>query len=189
MDVSAADTLTSYGLRKLAADHNSDPAKIVQAGDSYIGSAGSSAHRLVLEHLFQAVEPTPRLSTRLEIFDLFRRVHPRLKQEYFLNPRDEERDPYESSQMTLLIANRYGIFGCYSMREVFEYERFWAIGSGGEYATGAMHAVYDRDMDAQQIALAGVQAAIDFDEASGGPMTVHSVPLGALALEDELASV
>ncbi len=29
-----------------------------------------------------------------------------------------------------LIANAHGIFGAYSMRDVLEYERFWASGSG-----------------------------------------------------------
>ena len=40
------------------------------------------------------------------------------------------------------IANAHGIFGVYSMRDVIEYERFWASGSGGDYALGAMHALY-----------------------------------------------
>jgi ATP-dependent HslUV protease subunit HslV len=182
--VIAADTLTSYGSRRLSSDHNADPGKIVKVGDSYIGSTGASVHRLVLEHLFQAMDPAPRLSSRLEIFELFRRIHPRLKEEYFLNPKDDDRDPYESSQMVLLIANRHGIFGCYSLRDVFEYDRFWAIGSGSDFAMGAMHAVYDRHIDAPEIAQIGVRAAIDFDEATGGPMTLHAVPMSSAVSED-----
>ena len=57
-------------------------------------------------------------------------------------PKEEEDDPYESTQITALIANEHGIFGVYSMREVFEYTRFWAVGSGREFALGAMHALY-----------------------------------------------
>lgn len=184
----AGDTLTSYGNRRLSAEHNANPGKVLQLGDSYIGCVGASAHRLVLEHMFQEAETAPRLSSRLEIFDLFRSVHPRLKQEYFLNPRDEERDPYESSQMVLLIANRHGIFGCYSLREVFEYGRFWAIGSGSDYALGAMHAVYDHVAEVDEIARAGVRAAIDFDEATGGPMTLHTVVLAAQPQAEILAT-
>ena len=45
--------------------------------------------------------------------------------------------------MNALVANAHGLFGVYSLRDVFEYERFWASGSGGEYALGAMHALYD----------------------------------------------
>jgi ATP-dependent HslUV protease, peptidase subunit HslV len=175
--VIAADTLTSYGSRRLSVANNAKPGKIVPFGEAYIGVTGSSAHALVLEHLFGSLEQTPQLSSRQEIFDLFRQAHPRLKQEYFLNPREDERAPYESSQMDLLIANRHGIFGCYSLREVFEYDRFWATGSGSDYALGAMHAVYDRELDAPEIAQIGVRAAIDFDEATGPPMMLYSVPL------------
>ena len=184
--VIAADTLTSQGSRRLTVDHNTNPEKIVRLKDSYIGVTGSSAHRLVLEHVFDSLDQAPGLSSRQEIFDLVRRLHPRLKQEYFLNPRDDERDPYESSQMNLLIANRHGIFGCYSLREVFEYDRFWATGSGSDYALGAMHAVFDRDMDAPEIAQVGVRAAIDFDEATGGPIMLHVVSLAPIAVGESL---
>ena len=61
------------------------------------------------------------------------------KEQHFLNPKEEEDDPYESTQITALIANANGIFGVYSMREVFEYNHFWAVGSGREFALGAMH--------------------------------------------------
>jgi ATP-dependent protease HslVU (ClpYQ) peptidase subunit len=67
-----------------------------------------------------------------------------LKEEAFLNPKEEDDDPYESSQMTVMIANPSGIFAVYSMREVFEFDRFWAIGSGRSFALGAMYAQYER---------------------------------------------
>ena len=35
-----------------------------------------------------------------------------------------------------MIANPSGIFAVYSMREVFEFDRFWAIGSGRDFALG-----------------------------------------------------
>jgi ATP-dependent protease HslVU (ClpYQ) peptidase subunit len=78
------------------------------------------------------------------IYDSFRRLHPMLKDEAFLNPKEEEDDPYESSQMTVMIANPTGIFAVYSMREVFEFDRFWAIGSGRDFALGAMYVLYDK---------------------------------------------
>jgi ATP-dependent HslUV protease subunit HslV len=73
----------------------------------------------------------------------FRRLHPVLKEHAFLNPKEDEDDPYESSQITALIANATGIYGVYSYREVFEFDRFWAAGSGRSFALGAMHALYD----------------------------------------------
>ena len=47
----------------------------------------------------------------------------------------------------MLIANASGIFGVYSYREVFEFDRFWGIGSGRSFALGAMYAVYDKAED------------------------------------------
>ena len=96
---------------------------------------------------------------------------------YFLNPKDEDDDPYESSQMDLFIANRYGIFGVFSLREIDEYEKFWSIGSGSDYALGAMYAAYDQFEEAEEIARIGVEAGIEFDDGSDAPITAYNVDL------------
>ena len=62
-------------------------------------------------------------------------------------------------------------------RTVNEYERFWAAGSGMEYALGAMHALYDARDDALAIAEAGVRAGIDFDAGSAAPIESHVICL------------
>ena len=69
--------------------------------------------------------------------------------------------------MTALVANEHGIFGVYSMREVFEYTQFWAVGSGREFALGAMYALYPRLRTAAAIARAGIEAGATFDKNSG----------------------
>ena len=117
--------------------------------------------------------------SRPAIFESFRKLHPKLKEDFFLKPEEEEDDPYESSQITALIANRSGIYGVYSLREVYEYQRFWGIGSGRDYAIGAMQAVYDDPkLDALAIAKIGVEAGCAFDVNSSLPMTHYAVPLG-----------
>ena len=88
---------------------------------------GSAAHQLVFESLLAKHEDFD-FSTKRAIFETFRKLHPILKEQHFLNPKEEEDDPYESTQVTALIANASGIFGVYSMREVFEYTKFWAVG-------------------------------------------------------------
>ena len=58
-------------------------------------------------------------------------LHPVLKEDYYLLPDSgEEGDPYESTQVSILIASPAGIFGVYDMREVHEFKKFWAMGSG-----------------------------------------------------------
>jgi ATP-dependent HslUV protease subunit HslV len=118
-----------------------------------------------------------QLNSKEAIFETFRKLHPILKEECFLNPKEDEEDPYESSQITALIANSSGIFAIYSMREVFEYTQFWAIGSGHEFALGAMLQAYALCDDAAEIARAGVEAGIAFDKNSDAPITLYSVKL------------
>ena len=100
-----------------------------------------------------------------------------LKDEAFLNPKEEDDDPYESSQMTVMIANPSGIFAVYSMREVFEFDRFWAIGSGRDFALGAMFALYPKTKSASAIAEAGVVAGAEFDTGTATPVLLHEVRL------------
>lgn len=172
----AADTLTTFGNTRLPAALDASHDKILHCADSYIGVCGSAAHHLVLANLLVKT-PGVQLTSKADIFETFRKLHPVLKEECFLNPKEDEEDPYESSQITALIANTSGIYGIYSMREVFEYTQYWAIGSGHEYALGAMHHAYTRFDNAADIARAGVEAGIAFDRNSAAPVTLYSVPL------------
>jgi len=172
----AADTLTTFGDIRLASHYEMAHDKIHRFGDSYMGMVGSAAHHIVLEDIMGGDTP-PRFGSRLEIFETVLALHPTLKEKYFLNPKDEDDDPYESSRMDALIVNRRGVFAVYSMREVFEYSRFWAIGSGAEFALGAMHALYDRLDEADTIARAGVEAGAEFNNATSLPMTRYTVRL------------
>ena len=172
----AADGLTTFGDTRLARSYKGEHDKILNIAGSWIGICGSSAHHLVLLSAFSKLEDI-RLGSRMEVYETFRRLHPILKEHAFLNPKEDEDDPYESSQITALIANSSGIYGIYSYREVFEFDRVWAAGSGRNFALGAMHALYDTDMSAARIAEAGVAAGIEFDTSSGPPIVVHEVKL------------
>ncbi len=174
--VIAADSLTTFGTTRLAPAYDRHPQKITAYGDSFLGVAGSAAHQLVLENLLVR---TPNLGFhgKAAIYDSFRKLHPLLKDEAFLNPKEEEDDPYESSQMTVMIANPSGIFAVYSMREVFEFDRFWAIGSGRDFALGAMYTIYEKTPTVAAIAEAGVLAGAEFDTGTAAPITLHEVAL------------
>ncbi len=169
----AADSLTTFGDTRLSAQFDRAPDKIVRYKGSYIGLCGSAAHQLVFESLLAKHDLD--FSTKGAIFETFRKLHPILKEQHFLNPKEEEDDPYESTQVTALVANEHGIFGVYSMREVFEYTQYWAVGSGREFALGAMYAHYPRLRTAAAIARAGVEAGATFDKNSGLPLTLYTV--------------
>jgi ATP-dependent HslUV protease, peptidase subunit HslV len=174
--VIAADTLTTFGTTRLAPAYDRSPQKVVRYRDSWIGVAGSAAHQLVLENLLER-NPNLDFEGRAAIYETFRKLHPVLKEEAFLNPKEEDDDPYESSQMTVMVANPSGIFAVYSMREVFEFDRFWAIGSGRDFALGAMYSVYPRAKGAAAVAEAGVTAGAEFDTGTALPINLHEVQL------------
>jgi len=96
-----------------------------------------------------------------------------------LQTKEDDNDPYESSQFSVVIANANGIFGLYSYREVFEFKEFWGIGSGRGFALGAMHAVWDKAKTARELALAGVHAGCEFDKNSAGPVDLYTIKLKA----------
>lgn len=175
----ASETLTTFGSTKFSERYNRYANKIFQWGENYIGLIGYSVHNMVLESLILHTKEVPVLESKMDIFEYFRQLHPKLKQEYFLKPFEDDDDPYESSRMEVIIANPSGIYGVLSLREVHEYTRFWAFGSGRRYALGAMHALYDRPTSAQEIAEAGVMAGIEFDDGSSGEVQFKNLKLRA----------
>jgi ATP-dependent protease HslVU (ClpYQ) peptidase subunit len=170
----AADSLTTFGDTRLSAEFDSSFDKIVRHGETYLALCGSAAHQLVFENLLTGSRELD-FSNKAAIFETFRKLHPVLKERHFLNPKEEEDDPYESTQITALIANAGGIYGVYSMREVFEYTRFWAAGSGRDFALGAMHAAYEGAGDAEAIARLGIEAGATFDKNTALPLTLYTV--------------
>jgi len=181
----AADSLTSFGDLRLSSVYDAAHDKVLRYDENYLGIVGSAAHQLVLESVFASKKVVDKkieidFSSRLAIFESFLALHPLLKEKYFLNAKDEDDDPYESTQIDALIANPFGIFGVHSLREVTEYNKFWAIGSGAEYALGAMFAVYDSAASAEEIAQTGVAAGAEFNNASSMPLSSYVIDLHQL---------
>ena len=172
----AGDSQSTFGDTRLGASYDCASNKIFQIGDAWLGISGSAAHDLVLQAALKKYKKA-KFDSRVAIFETFRGLHPILKEQFYLKPDEEEDDPYESSQMTVLLASAGGIFGVYSMREVYAFEKFWAIGSGRDYAIGAMHAVWDQYDNPADIARIGVEAGCQFDINSSLPMTLYTVPM------------
>lgn len=173
----AADSLTTFGDLRMGSEYDCAYDKVQAYEDGYFGIVGSAAHALVMESVLSDDKVEIDFNSRLGIFETFRALHPVLKEHYFLNSKDEEDDPYEATHIDALICNPQGIFGVYSLREVSEYSKFWAIGSGSEFALGAMHALYNRLDSAEDIARAGVEAGAEFNNASALPMSVQMIDL------------
>ena len=175
----AADTLVTFGDTSLGHrfEANSKIFKVdTPAGLSYVGMAGTVAHFPVLRKAMSALPKDQlKLGSRDEVFDTFVRLHPLLKETFFLQTKEDDNDPYESSQFTVVIANASGIYGLYSYREVFEFKEFWGIGSGRSFALGAMHSIYNKAKTAREVAEAGITAGCEFDRNSALPFDCFTV--------------
>ena len=181
--VIAADALVTFGDTRLPnrLEANSKIFKVqTPTGASFIGMAGTVAHFPALRKAMAALPQAELLlGSRDEVYDTFLKLHPLLKDGFFLQTKEDDNDPYESSQFTVVIANAAGIFGLYSYREIFEFKEFWGIGSGRSFALGAMHAVWDKAKTAREVAMAGMNAGCEFDKNSAGPIEVFTLKLKA----------
>lgn len=179
--VMAADTLVTFGDTSLPHRYEANR-KIFKvdtpAGISYVGMAGTVAHFPALRKAMASQPKTDlKLSSKDEVYDTFLKLHPLLKETFFLQTKEDDSDPYESMQFTVVIANSSGIYGLYSYREIFEFKEFWSIGSGRNFALGAMYATWGSAKTAKEIALAGMQAGCEFDKNSAGPIDIYAVKL------------
>jgi ATP-dependent HslUV protease, peptidase subunit HslV len=173
----ASDSLVTFGETRLPPGYEANE-KMFVVGGTTVGAVGTTAHVPVLRQSLAALLPDDlMLHSRDALFETFVKLHPKLKEHFFLNTKENDSDPYESSQFSILLANVHGIFAVESYREVFEFERFWAIGSGRRFALGAMHAVYAKARTADEVAQAGVLAGCEFDTCSAGPVRVQTYKL------------
>lgn len=175
--VIAADSLTTFGRTKFGKKYQRHTEKIHKFENSYIGIVGDAAHSNVFENILEKYADDLSFNSRKHIFETYLHLHQILKDRFHLNPNVTDEVAYQSSQIDALIANENGIFGMFEFREVHEFEKFWAIGSGKAYALGAMYAVYDRLEDPEEIARIGVLASCEFDNSCDLPITVYSLQL------------
>jgi ATP-dependent HslUV protease, peptidase subunit HslV len=174
----AADTLIKWGSAKESAAYISNHEKILQIGDSFVGVTGTATFTAILRDYFEHTSEPIQLDTPANIFRTWNRLHGILKERYFLMPEEDKEDALESSRMDCLIANPHGIFGVAAHRTVQEFSRFYAYGSGSDYALGAMYSAYgDPQLSAGQIARHGIEAAAEFDDGTGLPVTCFTLRL------------
>jgi len=174
----AADTLIKWGSAKESAAYIANHDKILRVGDNLVGVTGTATFTAILRDYFDHSSEEVRLDSPSQIFRTWNRLHGILKERYFLLPEEDKEDALESSRMDCLIANPHGIFGVAAHRTVQQFSKFYAYGSGSDYALGAMYSAYaDPQLSAEQVARHGIEAAAEFDDGTGLPVTSYAIPL------------
>ena len=163
--VVAADTQSNFGDRKvLRANHRS--AKIMKVGASYLALTGWGIYGNILaDYLSKA--GAPRLRNETEVFTFFVRFWRQLHKKYsFVNDQADADDKTPFADLDASLS-------------VTQFNEYYAIGSGGSYALGALHALYNQDLEAEEIARGACIAATNFDIYCGGELDLYHVRGGA----------
>lgn len=172
------DSLTVYGNRKERIDQlEVKKGKIIKHDSMYLGCSGPAAWNRVLSDYFANLEIEYGFHNVDVIYLEILKLHKNLKGKYFLTPQQGNGDIFESSEHLILFINSNGIFEVDWMRNVREYSKFAAIGTGDEYALGAMKAVYDQITDPKMIVKKGLEAAAKFDQKTELPAFYHVLNL------------
>ena len=174
----AADTQENFGDRRvLRGDHSSS--KIMKVGASYVAQTGWGLYENILTD-YLAKAPGPRFRNEREIFAFFTRFWKRMRKDYsFVNdqPMEDDQSPFADLDASFLIVNSGGIFHVTGQMSVTRFKRFDAIGSGGPYALGALHALYGETHGAEEIARRACASAVHFDISCGGEIDLFTVKL------------
>lgn len=175
----AADTLTSFGHTKVPpALHAAQ--KIRRVGGAYLASTGWGLYENILDDVL-ARRGRVSLGSSSQIFAFFLRLWRDLHKKYsFVNDQIDEKEsgPFGNLDSTFLVANRAGIFYVGPDMSVTRVERYFAIGSGAQFALGALHGLHDSRLGAEAVARRAIAAAIAFDTYCGGEAQIYRVARG-----------
>jgi len=173
--VLATDSVTSFGSLQLDTSNHSAP-KVISVSDVYIAGTGWSKYDNILRDYIDRSRKKIELTHEAGIFRFFHRLWSDLHEYYsFVNDQVEDKEtPFGDLDASFLIVAPTGIFYVSSDMSVTELKRFFAIGSGQDYALGACHTLIDTDLSAADIAIKSVNAACAFDVYCGGDHVVYT---------------
>ncbi|MCP4346415.1 MAG: hypothetical protein GY795_12915 [Desulfobacterales bacterium] len=173
--VIASDSRVSFGDTVVPTD-NHKASKIRKIGNSYIAKTGWAIYENIFDDLLKSKQ-VPSLLNKNTIYSFFIKLWKKLHEKYaFMNDQCNEKDsPFGDLDSSFLIANKNGIFYVASDMSVSEFEQFYAIGSGDDYALGALYALYNEKYNACQLAKKAIETAIAFKPYCGGDIEIIEV--------------
>ena len=171
----ATDSQNSFGSLRMGSD-NGSPNRIEKIGSSFLTWTGNGIYEDLLR------EPLGRgkghsLNDASAVFQYFMRLWKRIRSDYsFVDDKgDDSESSFAQLDASFLVVSRTGIYGVTSKMCVTKFTKYWAIGSGQEYALGALHALYDGRIDAEALARRAVETAIRFNIYCGGEIELRTI--------------
>ncbi len=122
------------------------------------------------------------LSNKDQIKVFFSSLFDDIRVQQRLVPQHHPSMPFEAFPMNLLIANRHGIYKVDAVRAVYEYKKYWAIGSAEAFALGALEATYAENKSAASLVKAALKVCSTFEGSKERDFKVFSIRLPNLKL-------
>lgn len=166
------DSQSTFGDRRVPA--NVVATKIQQVGAAYLASTGWGIYDDILNDYLSRTGAAD-LSSRPAVFAFFVAFWKELHEHYpFVKdqPEDGEHSPFGELDSSFLIVAPQGIFHVAGNMTVTEFARYYAIGSGCEYALGAASVLYGTEADSKTICCGAVETAIKFNVYCGGDVNI-----------------
>lgn len=174
--VLAADSQSSFGTNTVAtANHRAQ--KIRKIGSAYIAMSGWGVYQNIFDD-FLLKHDRFDLNSEQEIFVFFNNFWRELKENYcFVNEQCDRsaESPFVDLDSSFLIASKSGIFYVCSNMSITRFDQYFAIGSGCNFALGALHALYDSALSASKIAVKAVEAAMSLNVYCGGEIHLKRI--------------
>jgi len=174
--VLVSDTQNNFGTLVLTSD-NHLVSKVRKVGDAYIASTGWGLYDNIMEDVLSKHEKEVSLDSKNSIFNFFQNLWRDLHDNYsFVNDQCQEDDsPFGDLDASFLIINKSGIFNVASDTSVAQFKKYYAIGAGCDFSLGAIHALYDTGLNAEQIGRKAVEAATALNMHCGGRLEVNKI--------------
>ena len=171
----AGDTRTGFGEMIVPMENHNAP-KIRRVGSSYIAATGWAIYENIFDDYLRT-KKVPVLTNKANIYKFFRRLWRVLHSDYgFVNDQANDKDsPFGDLDASFLIVNRSGIFYVASDMSVTAFEKYYGIGSGNDFALGALFALYQDGYSAADLAVKACEAAIAFNPYCGGKVDLFRV--------------
>lgn len=156
--------------------HPDDAKKVIPFASGYIGMTRWKRYKDILLEI-QENEPIESIESKAELHTFMLSFIDKLQNEYnFVNEQcDGENYPFLDIDADFLYICRNGIFFVSCMCEISHIQDYFSIGTGSDFASGAIHALFDSELDAEAIAVKAAEVAAALDQMSSGPVRVETL--------------
>jgi ATP-dependent protease HslVU (ClpYQ) peptidase subunit len=172
----ASDSQNNFGANHVPAD-NGRVVKVRQVGDSLLGTTGWGIYENILDDMLRS-GTEPQLDSRERVFEFFLGLWKALHERYpFVNDQlEKDESPFGNVDASFLVASPSAIFYVASDLSVTPLEKYFAIGSGADFALGALYNLYAQELSALEIAVRCVETASAFNMYCGGETQSFLLP-------------